>query len=108
MRIRVLGRVIAAFAILTLFLCLLPGSTHVAVAKPFPNPPDTSPTDPTPKGDNDGVVLKAGGIRSNSGYATDQWGTGRITIASGGSVDLGALRGYYAWMMLRYWSFWLR
>ena len=74
MRIRVLGRFIAALAILTLFLCLLPGSTQVAVARPFCWDTDQPPPDPK-KGDNDGVVLKSGSIKSNSGYATDRWGT---------------------------------
>ena len=104
MRIRVLGRFIAAFAILTLFLCLIPTGTQVAVARPINWPSD----EPPPKGDNDGVVLKAGSIRSNTGYATDRSGTGSFTIASGRHLDLGGLRGYYAMMMLRYWSFWLR
>lgn len=58
MRIRVPGRFIAVLAILTAFLCLLPASTKVAVAKPI-NWIDVGPTDPNaPTGDNDGVVLK--------------------------------------------------
>jgi len=107
MRIRVLGRFIAALAILTLFLCLLPGSTQVAVARPFGWDTDQPPPDPK-KGDNDGVVLKSGSIKSNSGYATDRWGTGTVTIAFGSRYVLSGVRGYYAWMMLRYGSFWVR
>lgn len=58
MRIRVPGRFIAVLAILTAFLCLLPASTKVAVAKPI-GWNDVGPIDPNaPTGDNDGVVLK--------------------------------------------------
>jgi hypothetical protein len=58
MRIRVPGRFIAVLAILTAFLCLLPASTKVAVARPI-NWIDVGPIDPnSPTGDNDGVVLK--------------------------------------------------
>jgi len=58
MRIRIPGRFIAVLAILTAFLCLLPASTKVAVAKPI-NWNDVGPIDPNaPTGDNDGVVLK--------------------------------------------------
>ncbi len=57
MRIRVSGRFIAVLAILT-FLCLLPASTKVAVARPI-GWVDTGPPDPSgSSGDNDGVVLK--------------------------------------------------
>ncbi|MBI4364090.1 MAG: hypothetical protein HY568_01545 [Candidatus Latescibacteria bacterium] len=104
MRIRVLGRFIAAFAVLTLFLCLLPVSTQVAVAKPINwNSDEPAPDDP-PKGDNDGVVLKSGSIKSD----TARWGAWNTVIVSGHRYNLGGLRGYYAMMMLRYWSFWVR
>ena len=57
MRIRVPGRFIAVLAILTAFLCLLPVSSKVAVARPI-GWTDVGPTDPNHDGDNDGVVLK--------------------------------------------------
>ena len=58
MRIQVLGRFAAVLAILTVFLCLLPSSTRVAVARPI-GWNDVGPVDPrNPSGDNDGVVLK--------------------------------------------------
>jgi hypothetical protein len=56
MRIRVPGRFTAVLAILA-FLCLLPASVNVAVAKPI-GWNDVGPIDPHTSGDNDGVVLK--------------------------------------------------
>ena len=107
MRIRVLGRFISAFAILTLVLCLLPANTHIAIARPISWISDEPAPDP-PKGDNDGVVLKSGSIKSKTDYATDRWGARNTVIARGGHYDLGELRMSYALMMLRYWSFWVR
>jgi hypothetical protein len=77
MRIRVPGRFIAVLAILTAFLCLLPASTKVAVAKPI-NWIDVGPTDPSPPtGDNDGVVLKNLSAHSPTVVAA---GTGSTTV----------------------------
>lgn len=107
MRIRVLGRFIAALAILTFLFCLLPAGTQVASAKPIgwddPPPPDSPKT-----GDNDGVVLKSGSLKSDTGYATITWGARSVTITSRGRYVEGGLRGYYAVMRLHYWLFWVR
>ena len=74
MRIQVLGRFAAVLAILTVFLCLLPTSTRVAVARPI-GWNDVGPVDPrNPSGDNDGVVLK------------NKSGASPTVLAAGGST----------------------
>jgi hypothetical protein len=107
MRIRVLGRFIAALAILTFFLCLLPASTQVAVAKPI-GWNETPPPDFPKTGDNDGVVLKSGTLKSNTGSATGTWGAKSTTTTAGSRYVTGGLRGYYAVLKLSYWLFWVR
>lgn len=108
MRIRVFGRFIAALAILTFFLCLLPASTHVAVAKPIGWNDPPQPGDPRP-GDNDGVVLKSGRLQPVTGDAVGMGGTKDVTITFGGRYALlGGMRGFYAAMRLHYWLFWVR
>ena len=73
MRIRVSGRFIAALAILTVFLCLLPSSTKNAFATPR-GWIDGGPTPDLPSGDNDGVVLK------------NKSGVSPTVLAAGGST----------------------
>ena len=107
MRIRVLGRFIAALAILTFFLCLLPAGTQVAVARPI-GWNDQPPPDPPKTGDNDGVVLKSSSLKSKPGDVTGTWGARSVTTTSGGRYVLGGLRGYYAAMTQNYWLFWVR
>jgi len=104
MRIRVPGRFIAVWAILTAFLCLLPVSTKVAVARPI-GWNDVGP--PPPAGDNDGVVLKA---RSISGSTTEGYG-GKVVSATtpiSARSDYGSLRLFFAVTKLDYWLFWVR
>ena len=108
MRIRVPGRFVAALAILAVLLCLLPASTKVAVARPI-GWEDVGPPDPNPKGDNDGVVLKAPRLQPI---------TGSNKQVPGGNVgDAGAVRTarydfrwarFFAVTRVSYWSFWLR
>ncbi len=105
MRIRVPGRFIAVLAILTAFLCLLPGSSNVAVARPI-GWEDVGPVDPAPKGDNDGVVLKSLTATSPtvSGPAAGATtGTARTSLR----YDRSALRLLFA-VTRDYWLFWLR
>ena len=100
MRIRVPGRTIAALAILTAFLCLLPPSTKVAVARPI-GWEDVGPPTP-PSGDNDGVVLKG-----KAGASPLR--TADTVAARGTSYDrISALRMFLSAMKLDYWLFWSR
>ena len=109
MRIRVLGRFIAALAILTACLCLLPTSPQVAIAKPI-DWQDNSPSDPPREGDNDGVVLKSLSARVpvSSAGSLGARGATTVTTPKSGRYVLGALRGYNAVMKLNYWLFWVR
>lgn len=105
MRIRVPGRFIAASAILAAFLCLLPASSKVAVAKPI-GWEDVGPPLPDPKGDNDGVVLKS---RTAPGSTTTYAaGSGSVTTLKRARYDVSGLRMFFAVTKLDYWSFWLR
>ncbi len=104
MRIRVPGRFIAVLAILTAFLCLLPASPNVAVARPI-GWEDVGPLDPNPKGDNDGVVLK--GLSASSPTVAAA-GTGTIAAQSSTRYLSGGLRMFLAVTKLDYWLFWLR
>jgi len=98
MRIRVPGRVIVSSAALTALLCLLPASSHVAVARPI-SWEDLGPPEP-PTGDNDGVVLK-------SGPTSTTRPAGRIAVpVSTGSAS--NLRLFFAVTKLGYWLFWVR
>jgi len=106
MRIRVPGRFIASLAVLTAFLCLLPASTKVAVAKPINweviGPPSTDTS-----GDNDGVVLKSQTfVPSTTTYAAGS--IGNVTTLQGARYDIRVLRMYFAVTKLDYWLFWLR
>jgi hypothetical protein len=93
----------AAVAILAVFLCLLPASTKVAVAKPI-GWVDIGPTDPTTgSGDNDGVVLKSKSAASPVAAA----GTGSVATRSTARNVPSGLRLFLAVMRLN-WSFWLR
>lgn len=105
MRIRVPGRFIAVLAILTAFLCLLPASTKVAVAKPI-NWIDVGPTDPNaPTGDNDGVVLKNLSAHSPTVVAA---GTGS-TVAQKQYAPRGEMRLLFSVARrLDYWLYLLR
>jgi hypothetical protein len=103
MRIRVPGRFIALLAILTAFLCLLPASSNVAVAKPI-SWQDLGPTGPDPTGDNDGVVLKGMSAASPTVAAA---GTGNVAAPSTARQQLSGLRLFLAMLRLN-WSFWLR
>ena len=109
MRIRVLGRFIAALAILTACLCLLPTSSQVAIAKPI-GWNDNPPSDPSDQGDNDGVVLKSLSARAPASQTGNLGARGAMIVATpkGGRYVLGALRGYHAVMKLNYWLFWVR
>jgi hypothetical protein len=94
----------AAVAILAVFLCLLPASTKVAVAKPI-GWVDIGPTDPTTgSGDNDGVVLKSKSAVSPTVAAA---GTGSVATRSIARSAPSGLRLFLAVMRLN-WSFWLR
>lgn len=101
MRIRVPGRITAVSAILYAFLCLLPVSTKVAVARPI-GWEDVGPPSPDPRGDNDGVVLKSipTGIPRPAGAAIITTPTG-VRYASG-------LRLFASVTKLDYWLFWVR
>ncbi len=102
MRIRVPGRVIAVTAALAAVLCLLPASSHVAVAVPI-GFQDLGPPTP-PSGDNDGVVLKpgpAGTLRP----------AGRVMVPISTSTSTSSsLRLFLAVMSSRldYWFIWVR
>lgn len=105
MRIRVPGRFIALLAILTAFLCLLPASSNVAIARPI-GWEDVGPIDPNPKGDNDGVVLKARTL-GNTTVAAE--GTGVVAARSSVQrLDMSRLRALFAMVRLDYWLFWPR
>jgi hypothetical protein len=107
MRIRVSGRFIAVLAILTVFLCLLPSSTKVAVARPI-GWNDVGPTDPHNTGDNDGVVLKntSGAaptvLAAGTGSTTAKQFTPRVYDRSGLRLLFSVTR------RLDYWLFLLR
>ena len=104
MRIRVPGRFIAASAILAAFLCLLPASSNIAVARPI-GWEDVGPPDPDPKGDNDGVVLKS----RTSGSSTTTYAAGSIgNVTTQVKGAVGGVRVFYAVTKLDYWLFWLR
>jgi hypothetical protein len=102
MRIRVPGRFIAVLALLTAFLCLLPASSNVAIARPI-GWEDVGPVDPNPRGDNDGVVLKG---KSASAPTVVAAGTGNVVAPS--STRYTSLRMFLAVTKLDYWLFWLR
>jgi hypothetical protein len=109
MRIRVPGHFVAALAILAAVLCLLPASTKVAVARPI-GWEDVGPPDPDPKGDNDGVVLKAPSLRPISGPNEQVPGgnygsVGTVRIAR---YDFRGVRLFFAVTRVNYWPFWLR
>ena len=105
MRIRVPGRFVAVWAILVAFLCLLPASTNVAVARPI-SWNDVGPPTPPP-GDNDGIVLKS---RSAPGSTTEVYGGKTVNATTLRSVrsDFGSLRLFFAVTKLDYWLFWVR
>jgi len=105
MRIRVPGRCIAALAILTAFLSLLPANTHVAVAKPI-GWNDFDP--PPPSGDNDGVVLKARSLYPISGGEQGTVGTKQVTTSRITPTQSLLRNLYFAVMRMNSWSFWLR
>ena len=105
MRIRVPGRFIAVWAVLAAFLCLLPASTNVAVAKPI-GWDNIGPPDPNPKGDNDGVVLKGGS--SVPGSTTVAYAGSTGTTLKSARTDSGGVRLFFAVTRLDYWLFWLR
>ena len=108
MRIRVPGRFIAVLAILTAFLCLLPASTHVAIAKPI-GWNDVGPIDPH-AGDNDGVVLKqltgiTPSVRSagTGSTATQSQYSPRVYGGSGYGLLFSVVRRLDYWLyLLRY------
>ncbi len=104
MRIRVPGRFIASVAILSAFLCLLPASSKIAVARPI-SWEDVGPIDPTPKGDNDGIVLKSRAIGSSTVAAE---GSGTVVARTSVRRELSGLRLFLLAVKLDYWSFWLR
>jgi|GEM_PF-3124104 len=105
MRIRVPGRCLATLAILTTFLCLLPASTKVAVARPI-GWDDVGPIPPNP-GDNDGVVLK--GKAAAFPTAPTTAGTGNVATRNIASYDRSVLlRMVLAAMRSQYWLFWTR
>jgi hypothetical protein len=103
MRIRVPGRFIAASAILAAFLCLLPASSNIAVARPI-GWEDVGPPDPDPKGDNDGVVLKS----RTSSPSTTVYAAGSIGNVTTLKSGVRSVRVFYAVTKLDYWLFWLR
>jgi hypothetical protein len=106
MRIRVPGRFMAAVAILAVFLCLLPASTKVAVAKPvgWIDVGPVPPADPT-GGDNDGVVLKSKSAASPTVAATGSIGN----VATRGIVRSAPSRLRMILAVLRLnWPYWLR
>jgi hypothetical protein len=104
MRIRVPGRFTAVVAILSVFLCLLPASTKVAVARPVGGI-DVGPVNPNSPGDNDGVVLKSKSAASPTLAATA--GTGSVATRSIVRSAPSGLRMFLAVLRLN-WSFWLR
>lgn len=104
MRNRVPGRFIASVAILSAFLCLLPASSKIAVAKPI-NWEDIGPIDPNATGDNDGVVLKS---KSATSPTLAVEGSGTVVAHASVRRELSGLRMFLRAMRLDYWSFWLR
>jgi hypothetical protein len=58
-------RRIISWGVLLAVLCLVPLHAPPAVAKPAPWT-DVDPNNPAPKGDGDGVVVKAGSIQTQS------------------------------------------
>lgn len=105
MRIRVPGRWLATLAILVTFLCLLPTSTRVAVARPI-GWEDVGPPTP-PSGDNDGVVLKGKGAAAFPTAPTT--GTGSVAPRSTVSYDrVGLLMRVLAALRAHYWLLWTR
>lgn len=106
MRIRVPGRFMAVVAILAVFLCLLPASTKVAVARPvgWIDVGPVPPADP-PSGDNDGVVLKSSGSPSPTIAAAGS--TGRMATRSIVRSAPSHLRMFLAVLRLN-WPYWLR
>jgi hypothetical protein len=95
----------AAVAILSVFLCLLPASTKVAGAYPR-GWTDTGPTNPTGDGgDNDGVVLKSKSAATPT--VAVAVGTGSEATRSIARTAPSGLRLFLAVMRLN-WSFWLR
>ena len=105
MRIRVPGRFIAATAILAAFLCLLPASSKIAVARPI-DWTNIGPPEPD-GGDNDGVVLKSkAGAAPTITYAAGS--TGNVTTLKSVRSDISRLRLFFAVTKLDYWLFWLR
>jgi len=109
MRIRVPGRLVAALAILAAVLCLLPASTKVAVARPI-GWEDVGPPDPTPKGDNDGVVLKAPRLLPISGPSKQVPGgrAGNVGAVRIARYDFRGVSMFLAVTRVNYWPFWLR
>ena len=107
MRIRVPGRIIAALAILAAFLCLLPASSKVAVARPI-GWEDVGPPTPPPPGDNDGVVLKTGTPAAPGTTTLAAGKIGSVTTLRSDRYDFSGLRMFFAAMKLNYWLFWLR
>ncbi len=103
MRVRVPGRFIAVLAILTAFLCLLPVSTQVAVAKPI-GWNDLGPPQPD-SGDSDGVVLKAPSLRSYTGATGGSTADSYWTVRSANSrlTVLGRVWWYFTAMRLNFW-----
>ncbi len=105
MRIRVPGRYIAVLAILTAFLCLLPASSNVAIARPI-GWEDVGPIDPNPQGDNDGVVLKSRALGNTTTVAAE--GKAVAARSSVRQLDMSRLRMLFAVTRVDYWLFWLR
>ena len=103
MRIRVPGRFTASVAILFAFLCLLPVSSKIAVARPI-SWENVGPPDP-PTGDNDGVVLKSRTIGTPTVAAE---GSGTVVARTSARHELSGLRLFLLAVRLDYWSFWLR
>lgn len=108
MRIRVPGHFVAALAILAAALCLLPASTKVAVARPI-GWEDVGPPDPNPKGDNDGVVLKAPSLRPPGPNREVPGGnSGSVWTVRTARYDFRGVRLFFAVTRVSYWPFWLR
>ena len=109
MRIRVPGRFTAVLAILTVFLCLQPASTNVALAKPI-NWNDVGPIDPNaPSGDNDGVVLKHLSGASPAVMASGTGTTATKQRSSARVYDRGGMRLLFSVVSrLDYWLFLIR
>src|SRR6185503_4973695 len=107
MRIRVSGRFIAVWAILAVFLCLLPASTKTAVARPI-GWEDVGPPQPDPKGDNDGVVLKSRSAGPTLEAAGKMGVTESAPSLRSARSDFSALRLYFTVTRLNYLLFWLR